>query len=256
MDLGDSIGDLGPGARLVELSVRDEPGAWAAAGFTVQDGRVEIGDTTVVLVGGSDEARSIDGWSLAGLDPPPPSSGDSRPSPSPGPDEQPTTDGQPTATGPTLDGLATAYVAAPRPRSAAPPPHPNGVIGLDHVVVSTPDLERTIAALAVVGLACRRIRETDASGSPMRQAFFRLGSTILEVISGGAGSGESADDAPARWFGLALDVVDLDETAELLGAGLGRPKRAVQEGRRIATVRHRSFDVSVSLAVMDHHADR
>jgi hypothetical protein len=90
----------------------------------------------------------------------------------------------------------------------------------------------------------------------MRQAFFRFGPTIVEVVSGDTGTGLPAADAPASWFGLAVDVDDLDETAAVLGDGLGAIKPAVQDGRRIATLRHRSFDVSVAIAAMDHHGDR
>jgi catechol 2,3-dioxygenase-like lactoylglutathione lyase family enzyme len=134
--------------------------------------------------------------------------------------------------------------------------HPNGVVGLDHVVVVTPDLERTIGACEAAGLGLRRIRDTTSYGSPMRQAFFRLGPTVLEVVSGNVGNGEPAAEAPATWFGLAVDVDDLDQTAGLLGEGLGRIKVAVQDGRRIATFKTKQFDVSVAIAAMDHRGDR
>jgi catechol 2,3-dioxygenase-like lactoylglutathione lyase family enzyme len=172
------------------------------------------------------------------------------------------------AHGDDLDGLPTDFVDHPGPgrppsgdRPTDPPAHPNGVTGLDHVVVATPDLDRTIAALTNTGLVCRRIRDTTAKETPMRQAFFRLGPVVLEVVGPGGtdtgtGSEGSDADAPATWFGLALDVVDLDQTAARLGDGLGPVRPAVQRGRRIATVRHRRLGLSVALAVMDDHGDR
>jgi hypothetical protein len=90
----------------------------------------------------------------------------------------------------------------------------------------------------------------------MRQAFFRLGPVILEVVSGDLGTGAPAGASPASFFGLAVTVHDLDATKATLGEGIGDPKPAVQEGKRIATLRHRAFDISVAVAAMDRHADR
>lgn len=217
------------GPRVVELEVADEPDAWVAAGFAVQEDAVRLGTVALRLTGTGSGDRGIRGWTLAGLDR--------------AVDE--------------IDGLPTDVVtAAHGPPGHGTEPHPNGVLGLDHLVVATPDLQRTIDALAGVGLELRRIREATANGSPMRQAFFRLGPTILEVVSGDLGSGGAAAAAPASFWGLAVDVEDLDATAAHLGDGLGAIRPAVQRGRRIATIRHRHLGLSVAVAAMDHHADR
>lgn len=231
----------------------DPPDAWAAAGFTVIDSAVRIGATTFRLTGpGPDGERKIRSWTLSGLELGGPDL-DGLPTHGARTDGDARTDG---VAGAGRDiGAGSDNSAADRATSAGPP-HANGTIGLDHVVVLTPDLDRTIAALATVGLRCRRIRETESFGSPMRQAFFRLGPTVLEVVSGGTGTGRPAASAPATWFGLAVDVVDLDATAALLGEGLGSIKGAVQAGRRIATFRHKALDMSVAVAAMDDHADR
>ena len=225
--------DKGNGAQLVSIAVADPPETWVAAGFTVVNGNeVRIGATTIVLEGRTNGDRGIVSWRLAGLD-------------------GPSTDDA----GSLVDGLPTEFLELePTPERA--PAHPNGVIGLDHVVVATPDLERTIHALGQVGLTCRRIRETTSYGAPMRQAFFRIGATVVEVVSGDRGSGQPAAEAPATWFGLAVDVDDLDQTGAFLGDGLGAVKAAVQAGRRIATLRHKTFSMSIAVAAMDHHADR
>lgn len=232
--------DLGNDAGLVELVVADPPEAWTAAGFVVDGDAVRIGSTVVRLVGRADDGPGgITGWKLAGID-------------------RNGLHGDEHGGG-LLDGLATEVVDEPGPHHPSDHPseqaaHPNGVTGLDHVVVLTPDLDRTIAGLARVGLACRRIRDTESYGSPMRQAFFRLGPTVLEVVSGDTGAGLPAEDAPARWFGLAVDVDDLDATAALLGEAFGGVKDAVQGGRRIATFRHKALGMSVALAAMDDRA--
>lgn len=235
----DPADDLGRAATLVELVVADAPDAWRAAGFTVDEDRCRVGATTIRLAGGGPEdddpedhhrPQGITGWTLAGL------------APAPG------TDGL-------LDGLATRFVASTGGTGESGA-HPNGATGLDHVVVLTPDLDRTIAALGEVGLACRRVRETTLGGAPARQAFFRLGATVLEVVHGDLGTGTTAPDAPATWWGLTVDVADLDRSAALLGAGQGRVRPAVQRGRRIATFRSRELGLSVAVAAMDDHADR
>ena len=52
------------------------------------------------------------------------------------------------------------------------------------------------------------------------------------------------------FFGLALTVADLDATGALLGEHLGDQKDAVQDGRRIATLRHKELGMSVATALM------
>lgn len=221
--------DVGNAARLISVTVADDPAAWEAAGFTVVEGSVTVGGTRIELVGRAEHRseRGIRGWTISGLD-------------------SPEGDGS-------IDGLPTTFAAAAEdPGGTAQ--HRNGTTGIDHVVVITPDLDRTISAFAGVGLAVRRMRETESYGAPMRQAFMRLGPVVLEVVGGHEGSGQTAEEAPADWFGLALDVADLDATATLLGEGLGGIKAAVQEGRRIATIRHREFGMSVATALMDDGA--
>ena len=224
--------DRGADARLVELAVADEPGSWAAAGFTVIDDVVTVDAVRIRLTGAGDDRRGIVGWTVSGL----------------------------IAHDDGFDGLPTTFVEATDP-SGEQPLHANGTNGLDHVVVATPDLERSITALATVGLSCRRIRDTTSpDGTPMRQAFFKLGTVVVEVVGGGATPAQPTDSddrsGPAAWFGLAFDVEDLDQTATVLGDGLGRVKPAVQSGRRIATLRNRSLDISVATAFMDDHGSR
>jgi hypothetical protein len=94
----------------------------------------------------------------------------------------------------------------------------------------------------------RRTPHTDQYGAPVRQVFFRGGETIVEMI--GPDEAPADDDRPAHFYGLAFTVADLDAVARLLGNGLGRIKDAVQPGRRIATLRHERYDLSVPIALM------
>jgi catechol 2,3-dioxygenase-like lactoylglutathione lyase family enzyme len=121
-------------------------------------------------------------------------------------------------------------------------------VGLDHVVAFSPDLDRTVAALEGAGLDLRRIREGPTPGGAMRQAFFRIGEPLLEVIEAPPDSPlRQRPDARPRLWGLAFVVDDLDACARILGDRLGEPRAAVQEGRRIASAR-RSAELGAPVA--------
>ena len=203
------------GAELHELLIGDDPGAWERAGFDVEGDSTWLGTVRLRLVGTAG-GRGIRSWGFhhAGLG--------------------------------SVDGLATHDA---EPSTSTGGPHPNGVRALDHVVVMTPDLDRSIAALSDLGLDLRRTRDTGTEEAPRRQAFFWVGEPILELVGPRAPRG----DGPSRFFGLACTVDDLDATAASLGDACGRVKDAVQPGRRIATLRHESLDVSVPVAFMSPH---
>jgi hypothetical protein len=205
-------------ARLAALAVADEPGAWRGAGFAVDDaGRCRLGDVAVTLAPGT--GTGVTAWSLEGIDG-------------------------------ALDGLPSLDLLPPEPAGVAGL-HANGTTGIDHVVVRTPDLDRTVGALEAAGLEARRVREASVGDRPIRQVFFRLGEPVLEVV----GPPEPSGDGPARFFGLALTVADLDGTAAALGDRLGEAKAAVQPGRRIATLR-RSAGCTTAIAFLSPRPPR
>ena len=202
--------------ELAALLIGDDATTWRNLGFTVEsdsDGdAVHVSGVRHVLGG---EQRGIRDWSLRGVD------------------------------AEEIDGLRLGLPV----RDARPTPkHDNGVISLDHVVVASPDLPRTIAALEAAGLELRRTRDAGQGqyGVPMKQAFFKLGEVILEL----AGPTEPQGDTPPRFFGLAWTVADLDATAEFFGERLHRAKDAVQPGRRIATLDKPLGGSSVAMAFM------
>jgi Glyoxalase/Bleomycin resistance protein/Dioxygenase superfamily len=126
-----------------------------------------------------------------------------------------------------LDGVAVT----PGPPPAPGPGHPNTAVAVDHVVVTTPDLDRTVAALGEVGVAIKRSR--DVPGGERRQAFVRLGEAVLELV----GPVVPADDQrPAAVWGWVATVADADAASRACGDLLGEWREAVQPGRRIATV--------------------
>ena len=97
----------------------------------------------------------------------------------------------------------------------------------------TPQLERSIADRESDGIKLRRIREGETGMGTFRQAFFRVGRPILEVVEAQDMQPDEAD----RFWGITFTTADIDAAAELLGDKLGTVKDAVQPGRRITTVR-------------------
>ena len=210
--------------RIDALVVADPPDAWRAAGFRVDDDAVcRIGAVGIRLVG-TDQGSGIVGWSLGGA--PGVLGGE--------------VDGE-------IDGIPTtaSLVPAPVPEFEQAP-HPNGVIAIDHVVLMSPDLARTVAALAALGVQPRRERDAELGGGRIRQIFYRFAEVILEVV----GSPDSATDGPSSLWGVTCTVADIDVTAAYLGPRTSPVKDAVQPGRRITTLRHGDFGMSVRTALI------
>jgi hypothetical protein len=136
-----------------------------------------------------------------------------------------------------IDGLPTAHPTSPQLPFA---PHPNGVTGVDHFVLVTPDFDGTAEALEAAGLPLKRIR--DAGG--FRQGFRRVGPAILELVEA-----NQMPDGPARFWGLTLIASDLDALAARLTDRLRPIKDAVQPGRRIATL-DRAAGLKTNVAFM------
>jgi hypothetical protein len=154
-----------------------------------------------------------------------------------------------------LDGLPTTRSESPVRRAA--PAHPNGVVAVDHIVAMSPALDRSVRALQAAGLVLRRIRELPTPAGAPRQAFFRLGAEILEVVQepDSVVDQGARRDGPARLWGLALIVEDLDRAVEHLGSDVSPAHPAVQPGRRIATMR-RSAGLAIPVALMSSPSPR
>ncbi len=205
-------------ATIDEMTLADDPARWAALGFDVSGEICRIGAVGLRLAG-TDAGTGITGWSVRDLE---------------------RTE---------LDGLPTERSDAPLADPA--PAHPNGVLAIDHIVAMSPSLDRSVAALERAGLDLRRVREEPTPAGAPRQAFFRLGAEILELVQEPEGVVERAGgpDRAARFWGLALATEDIYETVEQLGEHVGGVRPAVQPGRWIATVK-RSAGLCVPVALM------
>ncbi|MGB3735706.1 MAG: VOC family protein [Ilumatobacter sp.] len=201
-------------AQVEWLEVVGDADVWRSLGLVVDaGGLVPLIGACIRIVAPEDEAQfGLAGWALSGS--------------TLGPDAS------------TIDGLPTYVVAPSGPVFGQ---HELGASGLDHVVVMTNDLDRTTGAITeATGNELRRVREVGT----MRQGFHRMGrgGLIVEVVER-----PEVDDGPASFWGLVLNVDDLDAACERIGDGrISAPKDAVQPGRRIATV---SKDVGLGFPV-------
>jgi hypothetical protein len=215
------------GPQLAALQIADAPAAWEALGFTISDdGLVILGGVELWLDAGG---RGITGWTLRGLG----RRGD-------------------------IDGLPTGQTTDPSPPDVA---HANGAIGIDQVVITTSDFDRTAAALEEFGMPLRRVVELDdaraaqpgeaggrASGKRaggFRQGFRRLGPAILELV-------EVVDGppGPARFWGLVVIVPDVFALRDRLAPLVGEVRDAVQPGRHMAALSD-AVGIGPRLAFMD-----
>lgn len=201
-------------AQVEYLMVAGDADVWRSIGLVVgADGVVPLMGTSLRIEEPTEASPSgIVGWALTGV--------------------------EAGVDGTLIDGLPSTVVDAGGPVFGR---HEIGASGIDHVVVMTNDLDRTTGAIeAATGSELRRVREVGT----MRQGFHRMGrgGLIVEVVER-----PDVEPGPASFWGLVLNVDDLDAACERIGEGrISAPKDAVQPGRRIATI---SKDVGLGLPV-------
>lgn len=150
-----------------------------------------------------------------------------------------------------LDGLALASSSdLPAPDSSASPNHSNSATSIDHVVVMTPDCDRTTSQFERAGIEARRVRLIDTPSGTRRQTFFWLGDVVCELV----GPDEASGEGPSAWWGLALTVSDLDHAHARLGDNATEIKDAVQPGRMVCTVRSSAGLAVPTLLISPHIA--
>ncbi len=199
-----------------EVEVADPADAWVRAGFSVDpDDVCRIGGVRIRLAG-PDRGTGIVGWSLRGL---------------------------PDGSLDDLDGIPTTSSDAV---VATPAEHANGVTAIDHIVLLSADLGRTVESLAAINVEPRRERDAELGGRSIRQIFFRFGEVIIEVV----GSPDTAGEGPSTLWGITYVVADIDATAAYFGDRTLPVKDAVQPGRRITTLRHHDLGMSVRSAMI------
>ena len=183
--------------RLTGIELGADPASWAGAGFTVVGGRVNVAGVSVELVPGLVGVGSLSFDRL--------------------PEGATSLDGVKLHAAPPVEGSE----------------HPNGAVRIDQVVVATPDFERTAQALAGLGLALRReaVRKVDDDeGGDIRQGFVRAGGPVIELVHT-----KRVPVGPAHVWGLGFISDRLDKAVVELDGVIGKPRPAVQPGRRIAT---------------------
>lgn len=195
--------------ELVALEIADPAERWEVLGFAVSaDQGIELGGVRLKL---GVDGEGIVSWTLRGIEPTQ-----------------------------AVDGLPTRVTdqSVGRGEGGTAVSHPNGAVAVDHVVILTPDFDRTADAVAGVGMPLRRLAERNGA----RQGFRRLGPAIMEIVQ--------APEGPTRFWGLVVIVSDLDALADRLGDLLAAIRPAVQPGRRIAPLRSEA-GLSPAVAFMD-----
>ncbi len=199
---------------ITALVVGGSPEPWEAFGFhllsaTPAESRFSLGD--VVLVVDSTQPAGMVAWEMTEVN------------------------------SATIDGVLTRRASS----SLELPLEPGdvGCLGVDHVVVRTNSLGVTCAAIeAATGAPVKRTRD---AGAGMQQAFHKLGSVVVEVVSA-----QEQVEKTHLW-GFVVNVSDVDALSTRLGPDvLGAPKPATQPGRRIASARSGAA-LGVPFAVMD-----
>lgn len=194
------------GPQLAGIALPDRLDDWEAVGFGVTGELVSVGDLTVALGRGISEPH----WWF-----------------------------EPAVLG-SIHGIPCTS-----PEESPGGANPNGANGVDHIVVMSPNLAATTAALEERGFELRRSRPLGSQ----EQRFFWAGTTIIEL----AGPAVPTGTGPASIWGLALVCDDLDAAKALLGQSLSDPKDAVQPGRRIAAIRTEDHNISITIALMSPH---
>jgi hypothetical protein len=201
--------------RLVALHVGGALTTWQAIGLTFDEFTCPLADVDIVVSG---ETPSLHGWTI-----------------DIGRDEIIE-----------IDGIRTTLVSGSKPRPSLSTIGRQKVIGLDHVVVNTDNIDRTTQAItSALGLEVRRERQL---GNGAVQRFHKLDNTIIEVVTG-----PHITQPGASLWGMVASVDDLFELAEELGEDVtSPPKKATQPGRYISTVRG-SVGLGVPFALMTPH---
>jgi hypothetical protein len=199
-----------PGTSVHAIDIAEPAPRWERLGLDVRDGGCAVGRTW--LRPGAAGTGPLPGWCLRAA-----------------PDL--------TARPPLVDGIPTRWTGEP---PCEPGAHPLGAVAVDHVVVRTLDVARTVAALEAAGMRLRR----ELTRGEARLALFRHGECVVEV----AGPAQPAGDEPARLWGLTLVCADLDAAVARLGPERCGPARdAFQAGRRIALATPQATSVPLAL---------
>ena len=198
-----------PAPRLTAIEIGADHEAWVGAGFTLTDGKVCVGNVAIEFTAVPPGVASLGFDHLPeGVD--------------------------------SIDGVELRVVPP-----ASPAIHGNGAFQIDQVVIATPDFDRTAAALAALGLPLRReaVRKADDDvGTDIRQGFVRAGGPVIELVHT-----ETVPPGPAHVWGLGFVSDRFDAALEELDGVIGKPRPAIQPGRRIATF---SRDAGLGLPVV------
>lgn len=139
----------------------------------------------------------------------------------------------------TVDGLALGLVGPTVPSAAAPGAE---IVGVDHVVLTSPNRDRIIATLC--GRLDFDLRLDRVQSWGVHQLFLRRGDLLIEVV---LAEGEGVDPSgPDALWGIAWRTDDADATHARLteqGITVSDVRRGAKPGTRVATVKDPALGV-------------
>jgi hypothetical protein len=133
-------------------------------------------------------------------------------------------------------------------KTSPPVTHPNGALAVDHVVLHSNDAAFVKSEFAKLSIQPRAERNDIYPG--ITQIFFRPGGgTVIEVVI-------NKDFPKSFLWGMTLVVADIDAAKSLLNDNGSNPKKAIQPGRRILTVRGSNIGINTNMAFMTPHVPK
>lgn len=116
--------------------------------------------------------------------------------------------------------------AAAAPQSV----HPNGVTGIDHIVLATGSADEITAALVAAGAELRATRQARFGEIEAEQRFFPLPGGMIELVCA------PSWPRPAAVWGITFECADPAGVAQRWPEFVPAPHDALQPGRTITTV--------------------
>eukprot|EP00941_MAST-03F_sp_MAST-3F-sp1_P002749 g2749.t1 len=207
---------------LTELTVGDDADSWGKAGFSITKGNYcMIGDIRINLIGKTEKKRGIISWGFDNL----------------------------SEHVKSIDAIPCSHFV----RDTKQPiklENENRSFALDHLVLKSNNFEETNKNLQKNGFILKRVITNPKTKQSF--SFFRDGGWILEVLGSSSFEEESVSKKSELW-GITLVVDDIMRTKSLLKNNLSEVRNAKQKGRKIATLRHKNFGMSVNIAFITPH---
>ena len=205
--------------KLKRLFVANPPHVWESMGFKIVGNQVQLGNVIIQLVEKVCVCNPVVGWDWENLVASKPSH---------------------------IDGIPLLNDKVDNVTEDVQ--HMNNSIAVDHVVLKTFNVEKTIKCMNEIGLEVRKRVVHQSKG--MEQVFFKAENTILEVISSLEASNSVQD---SYIWGITFVTSDIITLHKNLEGSTKVPYDAVQIGRKFTTLDNLKHGTKVRIAFISPH---